>query len=158
MAMFNKKAIERRLGMQDSRGPQGIMSRGANVYNGGTPQAQSGGGPQFGRPSNQSGQAPQAGGEDAGALSPSLTTLLGSLPPQAAGPPSMAAAGGAPLPPGIASQAGIPGGLPGGLPPTGAPVPPGAGLGQQGGSDPTQMAAIMAILQKRYGGGAGGGY
>lgn len=44
-------ALQRRLlGVNDPRGPQGIMSRGANVYNGGSPSAHSGGGPQFGRP------------------------------------------------------------------------------------------------------------
>lgn len=34
----------------DPRSLSGIMSRGSNVYSGGLPQAQMGGGPQFGRP------------------------------------------------------------------------------------------------------------
>lgn len=47
-----RDSIERRLrGQKDSRSTQGIMSRGANVYNGGSNAAQRGGGSQFGRPS-----------------------------------------------------------------------------------------------------------
>lgn len=42
--------MDRLNGIQDSRGPKGILSRGKNVYNGGTSAAHSGGGPQFGRP------------------------------------------------------------------------------------------------------------
>lgn len=42
---------KRQLGVRDSRGIVGILSRGKNVYRGGTPNAHSGGGPQFGRPS-----------------------------------------------------------------------------------------------------------
>lgn len=42
--------MRRLMGMQDSRGPQGIAARGANVYNMGSPVAQQGGGMQFGRP------------------------------------------------------------------------------------------------------------
>lgn len=38
------------MGVKDPRGIQGIFSRGANVYNGGTSSAHSGGGKQFGRP------------------------------------------------------------------------------------------------------------
>lgn len=38
------------LGIPDARGMAGILSRGANVYNAGAPQAHSGGGSQFGRP------------------------------------------------------------------------------------------------------------
>lgn len=38
-------------GEKDSRGIQGIFSRGKNVYHGGIGAAHSGGGPQFGRPS-----------------------------------------------------------------------------------------------------------
>ena len=44
-------ALQRRLlGQRDSRGMTGMLSRGANVYNGASMSAQSGGGPQFGRP------------------------------------------------------------------------------------------------------------
>lgn len=44
-------ALQRRLlGQQDSRGPVGMLSRGANVYGGASMAAHSGGGPQFGRP------------------------------------------------------------------------------------------------------------
>lgn len=39
-------------GMKDSRGPQGIAARGANIYNGTSNAAHRGGGPQFGRPRN----------------------------------------------------------------------------------------------------------
>lgn len=48
---MEKDALQRRLtGMRDSRSKQGIMSRGANVYKGGAPQARTGGGPNIGRP------------------------------------------------------------------------------------------------------------
>jgi hypothetical protein len=36
-------------GLKDSRGPQGILSRGANIYNAGSLAAQQGGGLQYGR-------------------------------------------------------------------------------------------------------------
>lgn len=40
-------------GHQDSRSLKGILSRGANVYKGGSSRAHSGGGKQFGRPSKK---------------------------------------------------------------------------------------------------------
>jgi hypothetical protein len=43
---------KQQLGVRDSRGMVGILSRGKNVYRGGVPNAHSGGGPQYGRPSN----------------------------------------------------------------------------------------------------------
>jgi hypothetical protein len=43
------KRIQTLQGLKDSRGPQGILSRGANVYNGGSLAAQRGGGLQYGR-------------------------------------------------------------------------------------------------------------
>lgn len=47
----NENAIKRRMtGQGDARSMQGTLSRGNNVYRGGMPNAQSGGGPQFGRP------------------------------------------------------------------------------------------------------------
>lgn len=58
--MAQDDALKRRLsGNKDSRGPQGIMSRGKNVYNGGTNAARSGGGANIGRP-------PTPGGGSAG--------------------------------------------------------------------------------------------
>lgn len=49
--MVANAAMQRRItGQPDSRGAQGIAARGANVYNGGSMSAHSGGGPQFGRP------------------------------------------------------------------------------------------------------------
>lgn len=41
------KRIQMLQGMKDSRGPQGIYSRGANVYNAGSLAAQRGGGLQY---------------------------------------------------------------------------------------------------------------
>ena len=43
------KQVQLLQGMKDSRGPQGIYSRGANVYNAGSLAAQRGGGIQYGR-------------------------------------------------------------------------------------------------------------
>ena len=93
--MNMQAAMQRRLGMADARGPQGIMSRGANVYNGGMPQAHAGPGrPGMGRPpASPSGpppsQSPQQGMlSNMGAtntqqgITPSDTTMVGSLPPQ----------------------------------------------------------------------------
>lgn len=42
------------LGIQDARGPVGILSRGKPIYRGGSNAAHMGGGPQFGRPRNGS--------------------------------------------------------------------------------------------------------
>src|SRR5215831_6364738 len=73
--MFSRCAIERLLGIADARGPQGIMSRGSNVYNGGMPSAQFGpGNPNIGRPNTR-----PTGGLPA--PNESLTTMVGSLPP-----------------------------------------------------------------------------
>ncbi len=48
---FGQAAVTRRLGgLQDHRGPVGILSRGKNIYNGVSSAAHRGGGPQFGRP------------------------------------------------------------------------------------------------------------
>jgi hypothetical protein len=44
------KSMKTLQGHQDSRGPKGILSRGANVYNAGSLAAHSGGGIQYGRP------------------------------------------------------------------------------------------------------------
>lgn len=74
-----QSAIQRRLGISDPRGPEGMMSRGTNVYRGGMPQAHIGGGnPNLGRPST----APIDNGVGA-APSPSLTAYVGSLAPNA---------------------------------------------------------------------------
>jgi hypothetical protein len=43
------KRIQVLQGMKDARGPQGILSRGANIYNAGSLAAQRGGGLQYGR-------------------------------------------------------------------------------------------------------------
>jgi hypothetical protein len=81
MALFSKAAIERRLGLQDARGPQGMFSRGSNIYRGGMPMAHAGGGnPNLGRPSTEG-----VTQEDAG-VTPSNTTLFGSLPPNGGTP------------------------------------------------------------------------
>lgn len=48
--MSIQSAATRRLGLKDSRGPQGEFARGKNVYKNGSNAAHSGGGPQFGRP------------------------------------------------------------------------------------------------------------
>ena len=48
------KEVTKLQGLKDSRGPVGILSRGKNIYNGGSGAAHSGGGPQFGRPANGS--------------------------------------------------------------------------------------------------------
>lgn len=48
--MVDTSLQKKLLGQQDSRGPVGILSRGANVYNGASMAAHSGGGSQFGRP------------------------------------------------------------------------------------------------------------
>jgi len=71
-----KAALQKRLqGMADSRGLQGMFSRGANVYNGGSSAATVGGGPQFGPPQgNQNAAAPSPPG------------LGGQLPPGLGGP------------------------------------------------------------------------
>lgn len=83
MALFSKEAIERRLGIPDSRGPQGMFSRGSNVYRGGLPNAQSGSGnPNIGRPAKaQASTRPMATGMTTPSVS--MTTLVGSLPPGA---------------------------------------------------------------------------
>lgn len=47
---MNDNMLKRLQGIQDSRGMQGILSRGQNIYNSGSFAAQKGGGPQFGRP------------------------------------------------------------------------------------------------------------
>lgn len=38
------------MGIVDARSKRGILSRGANIYKGGSNAAHKGGGPQFGRP------------------------------------------------------------------------------------------------------------
>ena len=82
--MFSRGAIERRLGIPDSRGPEGMFSRGANIYRGGLPQAQAGSGnPNIGRPSPGQGVMNPGMG-----VSPTPTTLVGSLPPNAGTPDS----------------------------------------------------------------------
>lgn len=43
------KRVQEMQGLKDSRGPVGIYSRGANVYNSGSLAAQRGGGIQYGR-------------------------------------------------------------------------------------------------------------
>jgi hypothetical protein len=55
-----QKAMKRLQGMVDARGMQGIFSRGKNIYGGGAPQAQMGGGPQFGPPVGNQNAALQA--------------------------------------------------------------------------------------------------
>lgn len=60
---FNESAISRRLG-GDSRSTQGIMSRGANVYSGGSASAPGAGRPpETPLPPMMGGQAPQNPGE-----------------------------------------------------------------------------------------------
>lgn len=56
-----KAALQQKLqGIQDARGMLGQFSRGAPIYNATAPQAQMGGGPQFGPPvGNQNAAAPQ---------------------------------------------------------------------------------------------------
>jgi len=68
---------------RDPRGPQGMFSRGANVYRGGLPNAQMGSGnPNMGRP-------PTAGvNSGIGQYSVPLSTFVGSLPPNQGNPDS----------------------------------------------------------------------
>jgi hypothetical protein len=75
-------SIMRRLGIKDPRGLQGALSAGAPVYNGGAPQAQQGGGPQYGRPTEGGMSPPPVAGNNAGpGWNPgSLTDMVGSLP------------------------------------------------------------------------------
>jgi hypothetical protein len=144
--MAMREAIARRLGMQmpDSRGPQGIMARGANVYNGGAPQAHMGGGPQFGRPPGPA-QPPltSSGPPQAQPGVPGeMTTLVGSLPPITGGAPGVPGA-----PPAGANSQGIgPGGVPGlmGMPP---------GQDSQGDTDQAVRDTIMGILRAKFQGG-----
>lgn len=84
-------ALQRRLfGQQDSRGPVGMMARGANVYNGASLAAHSGGGSQFGRPRTNPLQSqgqegdiqPNLRMEDSGGLTdlnPQPINLLGAI-------------------------------------------------------------------------------
>jgi hypothetical protein len=51
---FLQKETSVQQGIQDSRGPIGIFSRGNPIYNGGSASAHNGGGPQFGRPPKDS--------------------------------------------------------------------------------------------------------
>lgn len=54
-----QQALERRLsGVQDHRSMVGILSRGKNIYNGGSSAAHRGGGPQFGRPTGAKDKVP----------------------------------------------------------------------------------------------------
>lgn len=46
-----KNLLDKLLGLDDSRSTRGILSRGANVYKGGSASAHKGGGAQYGRPS-----------------------------------------------------------------------------------------------------------
>lgn len=66
--MKYRQAIESRLSKSknrnqtnplDPRGLLGILGRGSNIYRGGLPNAQQGGGPQFGRPTSTLGQVIQ---------------------------------------------------------------------------------------------------
>lgn len=79
-------ALARRLGIADPRGPEGMFSRGANVYRGGFPNAHMGGGnPNLGRPRRPAvptGQ-PSMGPVETGMATPppTMTAMVGSLPP-----------------------------------------------------------------------------
>lgn len=92
--MPSESAIKRRMtGQPDSRGPQGMMARGSNVYRGGAPNAHSGGGPQFGRPPvgspNGGGMMPppgNSGAPPAGGMPPGMGPP-GGMPPQGGAPP-----------------------------------------------------------------------
>lgn len=48
--MLDGQMLKRLNGEQDSRSMIGMLSRGKNIYNGGSKAAHSGGGAQFGRP------------------------------------------------------------------------------------------------------------
>lgn len=77
--MVSPAAVQRRMtGQQDSRSTPGMLSRGSNVYNGGSPNAQSGGGPQFGRPPSSPPAPPGLGG----GMPPGMG---GPMPPNAMG-------------------------------------------------------------------------
>lgn len=54
---FVQTDVDKLKGRQDPRGPVGLFSRGAPIYNGMSNAAHRGGGPQFGRPKKGSSKA-----------------------------------------------------------------------------------------------------
>lgn len=143
-------AIQRRLtGQGDSRGSAGILSRGPNVYNGGSNAAHSGGGPQFGRP-------------------PEMPGMDGEIP---GAPPAVAGPGGAPGPgmmpvenpmaPIVANMQQMSDLMPSPSGETDNPIlaalkqggPP--GMGGVGGNPSNISPEIMAAIVRRLGAGGG---
>jgi hypothetical protein len=128
----NQAAIARRLGLgvPDARGPQGMLSRGANVYRGGLPNAQMGpGNPNMGRP--PMGPPPMGGPQGGQMGGPPMGPPPGAPP---IGRPGMMPVGG-----GVSPSQSTLTGLVGSLPPGG------------GNQDGTMNDAIMALLRSRLG-------
>lgn len=151
-------------GQGDPRGASGIMARGANVYDGGSMSAQSGGGPQFGRPSSNppglggmmppgmGGEipgAPAAGMDPAGAPGPGMAPVESPMAPIVANMNMMGGMGGGememPSPSGETMNP-IMAALQQGGPP---------GSGGVGGNPSNISPEIMAAIVRRLGAGGG---
>jgi len=148
--MVSPAALERRMtGQGDSRGPSGILSRGSNIYNGGSPSAHSGGGPQFGRPA----EMPGMGGEIAGV--PPASGLTGGAPAPGMMPVEN------PMAPIVANMQQLQDGMPSPSGEVDNPVlaalkqggPP--GQGGAGGNPSNISPEIMAAVVRRLGAGGG---
>lgn len=147
-------AIQRRLtGQPDARGPAGIMSRGSNVYNGGSSAAHSGGGPQFGRPPEMGGGIPGLGAppdpmggapvDPAGAPGPGMMPVENPMAPIVANMQQMS--DGMPSPSGETENPIIAALNQGGPP----------GMGGVGGNPSNVSPEIMAAIVRRLGAGGG---
>lgn len=157
--MISNSALERRMtGQGDPRGAPGIMSRGANVYGGGSMSAHSGGGPQFGRPE----EGPPGLG---GAMPPGMG---GEIPGAPAAPMDPAGAPGPgmapvdnPMAPIVANMAQMQEFMPSPSGETMNPImaalqqggPP--GNGGVGGNPNSVSPEIMAAIVRRLGAGGG---
>lgn len=140
------EALKRRLtGQKDSRSTQGIMSRGANVYNGGTPNATSGGGPGFGRPPGIPQTPPVPGGMQPGMPTP---------PPMGGMQPPGLTSGGPPAPGAPPDMSSIVQSMIQNAPPQYGP--PGMG-GVGGNPTPGIPPELLAALGRRLGAGGGMG-
>lgn len=157
--MVSPAAVQRRMtGQGDSRGPSGILSRGTNVYNGGSPAAHSGGGPQFGRPPTP----PGLGGN----MPPGLGGPIPGAPPGDGGPmggapgPGMAPVE-SPMAPIVANMQQLESPMPSPAGEFDNPVlaalkqggPP--GMGGVGGNPSNVSPEIMAAIVRKLGAGGG---
>lgn len=96
------EALKRRMsGIKDSRGPQGIASRGKNVYNSGSNAARTSGGPGIGRPPMDGGVPGQMAGQEELPVEngvPSIQQIVQRFQemsaPKQLGPPGMGGIGG----------------------------------------------------------------